>query len=467
MALASVTRNSAPISDRTRRSAWQGGARFSEEGEGEGQLWDWAQARRGLRLRTLVLLRWAAIVGQVAAVLWTAFGLHLHFPLTWCMAVIAMAGWMNLSLTIAWPGMRLARQQEAVLQLSFDLLQLGMLLGLTGGLENPFALCLIAPPTVAAATLPTRDAAWLGVLALAIIGALWFFFLPLPWPASAVFAMPELYRLGIVTALVLGVIFTAAYAWQASAEASRMELALAATQAVLAREQRLSALGGLAAAAAHELGTTLATIQVVTKEMARGLEPGPLLEDVQLLISQAERCREILRKLSQEPDTSDAHHDRMSLSQLLDEVCDAHRGEVIVINTEVSCAPGAEILEVRRLPEVLHGLTAFVENAVDFAETSVEVTAYYDAQRLVIEVRDDGPGFSPDVIAKLGQPYVTTRSHGEGSRSSHMGMGLGFFIAKTLLERTGAQVEFRNARRGGALISARWSRSRIAAPSGI
>jgi two-component system sensor histidine kinase RegB len=157
----------------------------------------------------------------------------------------------------------------------------------------------------------------------------------------------------------------------------------------------------------------------------------------------------------------------MSLSQLLDEVCEPHRGDQIIINTDVSCAPGAEILEIRRLPEVLHGLTAFVENAVDFAESSVEITAYYDAQRLVIEVRDDGPGFSPDVIAKLGQPYVTTRSHGEGSRSSHMGMGLGFFIAKTLLERTGAQVEFRNARRGGALISARWSRSRIAAPAGI
>jgi two-component system sensor histidine kinase RegB len=244
-----------------------------------------------------------------------------------------------------------------------------------------------------------------------------------------------------------------------------MELALAATQAVLSREQRLSALGGLAAAAAHELGTPLATIQVVTKEMARSLEPGPLLDDVQLLIGQAERCRDILRKLSSAPDTKDAHHARMSLSQLLDEVSEPHRGEQILINTDVSCAPGAAILEVRRLPEVLHGLAAFVENAVDFAETSVELTAYYDAERLFVEVRDDGPGFSPDVIAKLGQPYVTTRSHGEGSRSSHMGMGLGFFIAKTLLERTGAEVMFRNARRGGAVISARWLRGRIEAPS--
>jgi two-component system sensor histidine kinase RegB len=382
----------------------------------------------------------------------------------WCLLVIAAAGWMNLSATITWPGVRLAGNREAVLQLAFDLVELAMLLGLTGGLKNPFALLLIAPVTVGAATLPTRHAAMLGILALVATAVLGLWSAPLPWPDGAPFTPPTLYVAGIGIALAVGIVFTAAYAWQASAEASRMELALAATQAVLAREQRLSALGGLAAAAAHELGTPLATIQVVTKEMARGLEPGPLLEDIQLLIDQAERCRAILRRLSQEPDTADAHHARMSLSQLLDEVADPHRGIGVAIDADVSCAPGAAILEVRRMPEVLHGLSSFVENAVDFAESAVDLTAYYDDARLVIEVRDDGPGFSPDVISKLGQPYVTTRSHGENSRSSHMGMGLGFFIAKTLLERTGGEVEFRNAKRGGACITVRWPRERIATP---
>jgi two-component system, sensor histidine kinase RegB len=249
-----------------------------------------------------------------------------------------------------------------------------------------------------------------------------------------------------------------------------MELALAATQAVLEREQRMSALGGLAALAAHELGTPLATIQVVTKEMARGLEPGtPLAEDVQLLISQAERCREILRRLSRSPTADDSHHARMSLTQLMDEVAEPHRGGDIIINIDVTCAPDAPILEVRRMPEALHGLSAFVENAVDFAESAVEVTAYYDDRQLIMEVRDDGPGFAPEVIGRLGEPYVTTRAQGEGSRSHHLGMGLGFFIAKTLLERSGAQVEFRNARRGGAMVSARWARQRIEAegPGGL
>jgi two-component system sensor histidine kinase RegB len=447
---------------------WQGGWDRPEIADaGEGRLWDWAQARRGLRLRTLVLLRWVAIGGQTAAVLWVTQVMHLSAPLGWCLLVIALAALVNLSATLTWPGVRLAGNREAVLQLAFDLVELALLIGLTGGLKNPFALLLIAPATVGAATLPTRHAAMLGLLALIATTILGLWSGPLPWPDHIPFAPPPLYVAGIGIALAVGIVFTAAYAWQASAEAARMELALAATQAVLAREQRLSALGGLAAAAAHELGTPLATIQVVTKEMARSLEPGPLADDVQLLIEQAERCRAILRRLSQEPDTSDEHHDRMSLSQLLDEVADPHRGLEVAIDCDVTCAPGAAILEVRRMPEVLHGLSSFVENAVDFAETAVELSAYYDDTRLVIEVHDDGPGFSPDVISKLGQPYVTTRSHGENSRSQHLGMGLGFFIAKTLLERTGGEVEFRNAKRGGACITVRWARDRIEMPEPV
>ena len=452
-------------SDRPGLLPWQARLERPEiDGAGAGPLWDWAQARRGLRLRTLVLLRWIAIAGQLCAVLWIAYGLHLRLPVSWCLLVIACAGWVNLSVTLSWPGVRLAGEREAVLQLAFDIVELAVLLDLTGGLNNPFALLLIAPVAVAAATLPERYALALGALALVATACLGLWCAPLPWTPGETFELPRIYMVGVGSAVAVGIVFTAAYTWQAAAEGQRMELALAATQAVLAREQRLSALGGLAAAAAHELGTPLATIQVVTKEMSRELQPGPLLEDVQLLIAQADRCRAILKKLSQEPDTSDAHHARMGMSQLLDEVAEPYRGGLVMIDCQVSCAPGAAILEVRRLPEVMHGLSAFVENATDFAASVVDLTAYYDAERLVIEVRDDGPGFPAEVLGRLGQPYVTTRSHGEGSRSAHQGMGLGFFIAKTLLERTGARVEFRNARRGGAVISARWRRDRIAAP---
>ena len=441
------------------------GGRASFAESTEGRLWDWAQARRGLRLRTLVWVRWASFAGQLFVLLAARYVFDIRPPLLPCLLAIGAAGLLNLSMSVAWPGARVAGKREAVAQLAFDIAQLTALLWLTGGLQNPFSLLLIAPATVAAATLPTRSALAVGALSLVAAVGLAVWRLPLPWTGGQVLELPELYRFAILIATTSGIVFTGFYAWQAQAEAQAMELALAATQAVLAREQRLSALGGLAAAAAHELGTPLATIQVVTKEMLRELEAGSVREDVQLLSEQAERCRDILRRLSTHPEASDQRHARMSLSQLMEEIADPYRDDAgeVSIECEVTCAVGASILEVRRLPEVLHGLSAFVENAVDFAESIVEVTAHYDADRLLVEVRDDGPGFPPDVMARLGDPYVTTRPAAENSRSNHLGMGLGFFIAKTLLERTGAAVEFRNARRGGAVVCARWPRARVEA----
>ena len=450
--------------DRLPGGTLQGDPRHGGISAAPGQLWDWSQARRGLRLRTLILLRWVSIGGQLAALLFVTLALGFRPPLWACFGVIALAAAVNMSLQVIWPGARVAGRREALAQLGFDIAELTAILALTGGLQNPFSLLLLAPVTVAAATLPSRDAATVGVLALAATAALAVFAGPVPWRDGGVLILPRLYQLGLWAATGAGIVFTGVYAWQAQLEAQRMELALATTQAVLAREQRLSALGGLAAAAAHELGTPLATIQLVSKEMLLAAPPGtPAHDDATLLVSQAERCRDILRSLSRAPDAQDARHARMSLSQLMAEIADPYRTSEIAIETDVSCAVGSSIMEVKRLPEVLHGLAAFVENATDFAESLVEVSAYYDAERLILEVRDDGAGFPADVLARLGEPYVTTRSHGEGSRSGHMGMGLGFFIAKTLLERTGATVEFRNARRGGAVISARWDRARIEA----
>lgn len=448
--------------DRPGGAGWQAGLRNTEDVAAEaGQLWGWALARRGLRLRLLILLRWVSIVGETSAVIVVAFVLHYHLPVLACMTVIGVAAVVNLLIWLRLPGGRLATGREAVLQLGFDLVQLSLLLILTGGLSNPFSILLVAPVVVAAATLNSRYAVIVGVLALVLVGLMSLWSMPLPWDGTPI-NLPPLFDLANALSTVVGIVYTSIYAWQAQAEAQRMEVALAATQAVLAREQRLSALGGLAAAAAHELGTPLATIQVVTKEMARSLEPGTqTAEDVELLIQQAERCREILRRLSRSPDAADERHSRMGLSQLLDEIAEPHRDAGMLINVEVACAPGAAIMEVGRRAEVLHGLSAFVENAVDFAESAVEMSAYYDEKTLAISVQDDGPGFSPEVMAKLGEPYITTRSHGEGSRSGHLGMGLGFFIAKTLLERTGARVEFTNARSGGALITATWPRDRV------
>ena len=453
-----------PFSDRFGGLGWQASLRNSDDvAEEAGQLWGWALARRGLRLRLLVVLRWVSILGQTIGVLWVGFGLGLHLPIWPCLAVIGAAAWLNVTVSLRWPGGRLATGREAVMQLGFDIIQLSILLMLSGGLENPFTIMLMAPVVVAAATLDNRYAASVGALALLMTAVMAVWSLPLPWDGAPI-RLPKLYDYANLVAISAGIVFTAIYAWQAQAETQRMEVALAATQAVLAREQRLSALGGLAAAAAHELGTPLATIQVVVKEMARSAPPGtPLAEDVDLLIQQAERCRDILRKLSRSPDAADERHSRMGISQLLEEIAEPHRSAGVMVNVEVACAVGASIMEVTRQAEVLHGLSAFVENAIDFAESEVELEAYYDERILRISVRDDGAGFSPEVMAKLGEPYVTTRSQGEGSRSGHLGMGLGFFIAKTLLERSGARVEFGNAPQGGAQIAATWPRARIQA----
>ncbi|HVN00245.1 MAG TPA: ATP-binding protein, partial [Caulobacteraceae bacterium] len=227
----------------------------------------------------------------------------------------------------------------------------------------------------------------------------------------------------------------------------------------------MSALGALAAAAAHELGTPLATIAVVAKEMARAAPEGPTREDAELLIAQAQRCRDILRRLAEMPAASDEVHERMSLLQFVREVVEPYAGEEAVqVEAVVSGAAGVPAPDVWRWPEVLHAMTSLVENAFDFARKEILVTARFDADTVAVEVRDDGPGFSPQVLAKLGEPYVTSRPGAEGSRTGHIGMGLGFFIAKTLLERTGAVVEFRNGRRGGAIVAARWKRSQIEAP---
>ncbi len=422
--------------------------------------------RTRLRLRTLVWLRWVGIAGQTALVLGVSQGLRFDLPLAACLAVIAAAAWLNVALTLSSRTDRATREWEATAQIAFDIGQLALLLGLTGGLANPFTIFLIAPAAIGAASLRLPYAGSLTALAIVATTLLAGFALPLPWSPPGGLELPAVYQLGIYVATVLGICATAGYAFRAALEARRMEQALLATEAVLGREQQLSALGGLAAAAAHELGTPLATIQITAKELLRELdEADPLRDDARLLVEQAQRCREILKTLAQKPDVGDEAHERMSMPQLLNEIADPYRHRGVVIETVTYNEGGDEPPILRRMPEVIHALASFVDNAVDFAEAKVEVVCRYDAQRVSIAVCDDGPGFSAEVLSRLGQPYISTRPGGEGSRTGHHGMGLGFFIAKQLLERAGAKVDVRNARPGGAQVTALWPRARLQDPT--
>jgi two-component system sensor histidine kinase RegB len=421
--------------------------------------------RRSLRLRTLLALRWLAIAGQTVAVLFVHFGLGFKLPLLACLCVIGASAWLNVFLAFAHPNQRLTSAREATMQLAFDLAQLALLLGLTGGLNNPFVILFVAPVTIAAASLRPQYTMILGLFALCAIAMLAAFGLPLPWIPGEAFTLPPVFKLGLGAALVIGLVFTAVYAYRVSSEEERLADALTATQAVLAREQRLAALGGLAAAAAHELGTPLATIQVTAKEMTRELPEGPLLDDARLLVSQTERCRDILRRLSAGPDSGDVMVDRQTLGQLLEEAAGRHPdipGAILRISTK---GPGDDAaLVLKRTPEVLYGLGNLMQNAMEFAATTVEIKGEWDQKNVTISIGDDGPGFDSDVLPRLGEPYVTSRGQEELS-DGYEGMGLGFFIAKTLLERSGATVNFRNKTPpdSGASVRIVWPRASIEA----
>jgi len=437
---------------------------------------DFAESERGrVRLQTLVLLRWMAIAGQLVAVLFVNLVLGFPLPLGLCLAAIAASAWLNVFLTFRYPMTMRLPEWQAAIYFAIDLMQLAVLLFLTGGLQNPFALLFMAPVTISATTLSLRSTAMLLALSFIYVTLLAFFHMPLPWYPSEPFKIPSIYLLGTWSALLLGLGFMAAYAWRISQESKRMSAALAATQFVLARAQRLSALDGLAAAAAHELGTPLGTIALVTKELQRGgLSAEQMKEDLSLLSSQAARCKEILSKLSKRPDEDDAMHSRLALHVLLDEIVDPHRG------MDIDFRIGAEALEgdarepdIWRKPEILYGLGNFVENAADFARSVVEVTGRYDQRSISVTIIDDGPGLSPDVMERLGEPYVTTRPRRDLARDEaedpnmlQEGMGLGVFIGKTLLERSGARVEITNRRDGrqGAQVKVSWRRDKLEAP---
>ena len=418
-------------------------------------------AESRVRVRTLIGLRWFAIAGQIAAVLFVRYGLNMEFPLAWALFAIGVSIAVNLVLLTARHAQELAREWEAAAQLAYDAVQLAVLLALTGGLQNPFVFLFVAPVAVSATVLRPAVTAMLAALTFACVGAISVWRLPLPWPEGSAFDMPPLYQMGLAAAVLVGLGFTSVYAWRVAAEEERLNIALAAVQAVLAREQTLSALGGLAAAAAHELGTPLATIHLVAKEMARGAPADDArAEDLQLLVTQSERCRAILGQLSANRERGDVMIQRAPVKALLEEVAAEHQGlgADIVID-----AQGEGPIEIKRMPEVVHSLGGIVENAVGFAQSRVEIEARWDANLVTITIRDDGPGFAPGVINRLGEPYLTERD-AEGAAG---GLGLGFFISKTLLERTGAKLKMSNLKAPlhGAVVRVRWPRSSIEAPA--
>ncbi|WP_374299266.1 ActS/PrrB/RegB family redox-sensitive histidine kinase [Paracoccus sp. (in: a-proteobacteria)] len=405
-----------------------------------------------IRMRTLVLLRWFAIAGQLAAVI-VARMMGISFALLPVLVLIAAAVAMNLWQVLSPPRRTSARR--AVVQLTFDVVQISALMALTGGLSNPFALLVLAPVTVAATSLDARETVALGAMTMTLVSAASLLALPLHDADGRELVLVPTLALGHWTALLIGVVFFAGYAHRVTVELQATSNALFATQMALAREQRLQHLGGVVAAAAHEMGTPLATIKLIAAELADELGDRPDLQaDAIALRDSAVRCAQILRSMGR-AGKDDLHLRIAPLRAVLEDAAEPHAGRGPVIEIH------ADGPEIRRDPAIIHALRNLIQNAVDFAKARVMIESQVASGWLCVTIRDDGPGYSPALLSRIGDPYLTSK-RGGAQREGYDGMGLGLFIAKTLLERSGARLDFANGG-PGAVVTVRWPLDRITA----
>ncbi len=421
-------------------------------------------AHRGnwVRLRTLVVLRWIAAAGQITAMIIAQTRLGIDLPLGPCLMLVTLLVLANTAAALVFPVNQRLTEVQVMSMLVFDTLQLLAMVAVTGGLNNPFALLVLAPVTISATALPLRHT--VAVCSVAIIGAtaVAWFHLPLRMHDGTVLQLSDLFEVGFWVAIVTGVIFVASYAHRVTQEIAAMSQALLATQMALSREQKLTDLGGVVAAAAHELGTPLATIKLTSAEMIDELSDRPdLAQDARLIRDQANRCRDILRAMGRAGKT-DGYIVRAPLTEVVREAAEPHldRGKAL----HVAVAPGrreADQPQIERRPEIIHGLRNLIQNAVDFAAGNVWIDVDWNGAAVRIRIVDDGPGYPPSIIGRLGDPFLRRREVPDLLRPEYEGMGLGLFIAKTLLERTGAEVTFMNAAESGrgALVSVNWPSS--------
>jgi two-component system sensor histidine kinase RegB len=431
-----------------------------------------------VRLRTLILLRWVAIAGQILAAFIAFSQFNIRIDIGLYTAVIGLSVLANVVFTFVYPANKRLSERETTAILLFDTIQLALLLYIAGGLNNPFSVLIIAPVTVAATALSSRTTVIVGIIAVTLTSALALHHLPLMTLTGEELAISDLFLFGLWVAIIITILFLGAYAHRISAELRDMSQALLATQMALAREQKLTDLGGVVAAAAHELGTPLATITLVASELSDELESGSdLQEDARLIRQEADRCRDILHSMGR-AGKDDLHLRQAPLGAVVEEAAEPHldRGKQVHIIIGDETRDPADQPSILRRPEVVHGLRNLIQNAVDFAASTVWINVCWTDMGMSVRITDDGGGYPPHVIGNIGEPFMRRRraAHGETAptdqaRPHYEGMGLGLFIAKTLLERTGAELSFANAsdpytgkpvpgEKSGAIAAVIWQR---------
>lgn len=430
-----------------------------------------------VRMRTLILLRWLAIAGQIGTVVFAVLVLDLQLELGLCILAIGVSVMANILSMVVYPENRRLSDTEAMMTLMFDISQLAFLLFLTGGLNNPFALLILAPVTISATALRLRSTLVLGAIAVLLVSLLLFAHFPLRTVEGFILRQPQIFLYGFWFAIVIGIAFEGAYAWRVASEIQSMNRALLATQMALSREQKLTDLGGVVAATAHELGTPLATIKLVSSELVEELADTPeLRDDAALIRDQADRCRDILRSMGR-AGKDDLHMRHAPLSAVIREAAEPHAARGKSLHFDIAPHEGADLKQpsVRRAPEIIHGLRNLVQNGVDFARANVWIVARWTDDQIIVRIMDDGKGFPIQLIGRIGDPFLRRRRApaDAAQRPGYEGMGLGLFIAKTLLERSGGQVIFANgsdpyapltagAERRGAIVEVTWTRDQIA-----
>lgn len=444
-------------------------------------LLDGRTQRNWIRLRTLILLRWVAILGQLAAITVAHRVYHIQLELGLCYMAVGASVIGNLIAMFVYPENKRLSETENLITVLFDLLQLALLLYLTGGLNNPFAMLLLGPVTIAASVMGLRSTLIIGTSAIILVTLLARFHLPLLMQDGSVLRMPDIFLFGTGAAIIIATLFMGAYSRRISSEMQSMNDALAATQLALAREQKLTDLGGVVAAAAHELGTPLATIKLTSSELLDELDDNSdLREDAALIGQQADRCRDILRDMGR-AGKDDLHLRQAPLSAVLAEAADPHMNRGKAVHFEE--VPGEDPQQpiIMRKSELIHGFRNLIQNAVDFANANIWIETRWSDSRISVRIMDDGRGFPPTLIGRIGDPFMRRRSAtpDTSARPEYEGMGLGLFIAKTLLERTGAELTFANGSnpfnspgkkntRRGAVVEVVWPRDKIdAQPGGI
>ena len=403
--------------------------------------------------KTLVILRWIAIIGQFSAITLVYFYLNLDFPISIAFAILFLGFLSNLYLQFGIRSITLRDFYSSVF-LVYDLIQLSALLYLTGGISNPFSILMIIPTIVSSTLLSMGTTIILGILTIIFLFLLTIFHYPLPGIHDHSITFPKLYLTGYFLAIIVGLVFLSYFGIRFSGESKRRSDAINKVQQVIAKEYELESLGGQAAAAAHSLGTPLATISVVASELKKELgEKNEHSKDIDLLISQTKRCGEILKKISKKQIKDDEFFSKTKLEDLLSELISSFK-ETSSKHIKLQTEHDKNKISFQRSPEIIYGLRNFIGNAVKFSKTKVEIILSSNKKDIEILIKDDGPGFPADVIEILGEPYIKSKSP---EINDNAGTGLGTFLGKTLLERKGAKLSFINDKNNkGASVKIFW-----------